>query len=454
MRVQTDLDQRLAGEFRDEASQFLGVSVTRREGAETRSNIARSVDQKMRLFNLLRRHFIRIAVNHRIGGLDGLRMDRRAAFRLLRTGGVINRHMVGAGGLRGLMRELHASGARRRIAGRRSASREGDQRRHAAQLVERRHILLRIDEREIGRDQPLNHRLGAHEARTVRIGDHQQEIDHVPPIVDVELIEQPTGELSFGVGYSSTEGVIGDIGYTERNLFGNGQLLRRLAKLLPEARIVGIDGSKKLLAMNAATLTALGHEAAVCDAAAAFDRRGPRIRLTHSFLPSFRLAEGRADAVAFCFPNITASAADQAHYDRHGYKIRIDVNVARMLGRFREMDPEDEVSTLTPQEHFDDLMTSRVISRDLRRLLKKGGLLYRVEYANCKREELSELTTWRVLFAEGALATPIKDERVEALFRYTGSAYYRSKVILDVYHQTGNKDDRSGGYYIADFTAA
>jgi len=45
-------------------------------------------------------------------------------------------------------------------------------------------------------------------------------------IIDVELVEQPTGELSFGAGYSTSEGVIGDISLTERNLMGNGQFLR------------------------------------------------------------------------------------------------------------------------------------------------------------------------------------------------------------------------------------
>ncbi len=45
-------------------------------------------------------------------------------------------------------------------------------------------------------------------------------------ILDVDLVEQPTGELSFGAGYSTTEGVIGDVSFTERNLFGNGQFLR------------------------------------------------------------------------------------------------------------------------------------------------------------------------------------------------------------------------------------
>ncbi len=45
-------------------------------------------------------------------------------------------------------------------------------------------------------------------------------------ILDVEVLEQPTGELSFGAGYSTNEGVIGDISLTERNLLGNGQFMR------------------------------------------------------------------------------------------------------------------------------------------------------------------------------------------------------------------------------------
>jgi len=45
-------------------------------------------------------------------------------------------------------------------------------------------------------------------------------------VLDVEVLEQPTGELSFGAGYSTAEGVIGDISLSERNLMGNGQFLR------------------------------------------------------------------------------------------------------------------------------------------------------------------------------------------------------------------------------------
>ena len=45
-------------------------------------------------------------------------------------------------------------------------------------------------------------------------------------VLNVNLIEQSTGEFSFGAGYSTSEGVIGDISLSERNLMGRGQFLR------------------------------------------------------------------------------------------------------------------------------------------------------------------------------------------------------------------------------------
>ncbi|HEX5998196.1 MAG TPA: outer membrane protein assembly factor BamA, partial [Hyphomicrobiaceae bacterium] len=49
-------------------------------------------------------------------------------------------------------------------------------------------------------------------------------------VLDVEVTEQSTGELSFGAGYSTSEGIIGDVSIAERNLLGKGQYLRlRLA---------------------------------------------------------------------------------------------------------------------------------------------------------------------------------------------------------------------------------
>ncbi len=45
-------------------------------------------------------------------------------------------------------------------------------------------------------------------------------------VVTLEVVEDETRELSYGVGYSTSEGVVGDISLTERNLLGNGQWLR------------------------------------------------------------------------------------------------------------------------------------------------------------------------------------------------------------------------------------
>ncbi|MFD0987250.1 outer membrane protein assembly factor BamA [Methyloligella solikamskensis] len=58
--------------------------------------------------------------------------------------------------------------------------------------------------------------------------------DRVVIIVTVE--EQATGELSFGVGYSTSEGIIGDVSISERNLMGRGQYVR-----------LGVSGSQERL---------------------------------------------------------------------------------------------------------------------------------------------------------------------------------------------------------------
>ena len=45
-------------------------------------------------------------------------------------------------------------------------------------------------------------------------------------VINVNVREQSTGELTFGAGFSSDDGVLGDIGIRERNLLGRGQDLR------------------------------------------------------------------------------------------------------------------------------------------------------------------------------------------------------------------------------------
>jgi SAM-dependent methyltransferase len=235
---------------------------------------------------------------------------------------------------------------------------------------------------------------------------------------------------------------------------GGGHFLMELARLIPDARIVGLDGSKKLLALTAARCEASGISAAIVNGSQAFAAGGPRVRLVRTNLPNFNLPKGKADAVAFVFPNIAPGPDDQPLYDRNGYLNRGDAAVAKMLARFREMDPEDEVTTDEPDILFDGYMTERVISRNVRALLKPKGLWIKVDYANALRSELTELSQWRCLFSECALEAPIKGLKSEVLFRIKDNVFRRSSVILDVYHQTRDPSDKTGGYFITKFEAA
>ncbi|WP_425280916.1 outer membrane protein assembly factor BamA [Roseibium denhamense] len=45
-------------------------------------------------------------------------------------------------------------------------------------------------------------------------------------IVNVRVEEKPTGELSFGVGYSTVDGIVGDVSITEKNFLGRGQFVK------------------------------------------------------------------------------------------------------------------------------------------------------------------------------------------------------------------------------------
>ncbi|MCG8543699.1 MAG: outer membrane protein assembly factor BamA [Alphaproteobacteria bacterium] len=50
-------------------------------------------------------------------------------------------------------------------------------------------------------------------------------------IIQVDVQEQPTGELSLGAGFSTRDGVVGEIGIRERNLLGRGQDLKFRVRL-------------------------------------------------------------------------------------------------------------------------------------------------------------------------------------------------------------------------------
>ncbi|MEJ1159369.1 outer membrane protein assembly factor BamA [Prosthecomicrobium sp. N25] len=49
-------------------------------------------------------------------------------------------------------------------------------------------------------------------------------------VLNVDVEEQSTGELGFGAGYSTAEGIIGDVSLSERNFLGRGQFIKVAAQ--------------------------------------------------------------------------------------------------------------------------------------------------------------------------------------------------------------------------------
>lgn len=60
-------------------------------------------------------------------------------------------------------------------------------------------------------------------------------------VLDVDVQERSTGELSFGVGLSTSETVVGDVSIRERNLLGRGQDLRLGLSLSPDRQQVDLS---------------------------------------------------------------------------------------------------------------------------------------------------------------------------------------------------------------------
>jgi hypothetical protein len=176
-----------------------------------------------------------------------------------------------------------------------------------------------------------------------------------------------------------------------------------------------------------------------------------RVELIETELPDFSLPGGKADALLFVFPNIVPpEEPEEEDEDLHHSD---DLAVAEYLGQAREPDPEEETVDDDEETLYDSMLTDNVIARNLRGLLKKGGVCVRADYANAPRDELTELVQQRLAFQEGSLAEPVNGFRATQLFTVVGSTYCRSKVLDDVYHQTRDETDKEGGYLISTLVA-
>lgn len=217
---------------------------------------------------------------------------------------------------------------------------------------------------------------------------------------------------------------------------GAGNMLARLPRRFPSSRFLALDGSKYMLKQARQRVAHMGADALA------------RTRFQQTPLPNFALPSGQADVVLFVFPNIVVSARQK---NCRSYRLRPhkdDVSIGRYLGAAREPDPEDETVTDDPETLFDAMMDDHLVSRNLRSLLKRGGHCVRVEYSNAHRDEFTPLVQQRKAFEEGALDHPVNGRKARRFFRYLKCKYVRSKVIEDVYHQTGDKEDLEGGFSI------
>ena len=59
-------------------------------------------------------------------------------------------------------------------------------------------------------------------------------------VLDFNVVERATGELSFGVGFSSVDNLVGDISLTERNFRGRGQILQTRFSYGRQRRLVDL----------------------------------------------------------------------------------------------------------------------------------------------------------------------------------------------------------------------
>jgi SAM-dependent methyltransferase len=216
---------------------------------------------------------------------------------------------------------------------------------------------------------------------------------------------------------------------------GEGTLLCLLSRRFEQAKLVGLDGSAGLLSLAKRRLSRLPLDCA------------RRIELIHTPLPRFNLLKDCADLVVFCFPNMMPSLDDYG-FRRQAYPVNeTDRRVARTLSLVRDSSGRKR-EFRDPSEFQEILEQSRCISRNLRRMLVRGGICVRVEYATTRRHEWSLRELQTVSFEEGTLDMKVDGASLRTWFRVLASAYFRSGVLEDVYQQSGSRRDKNGGYLI------
>ena len=150
-------------------------------------------------------------------------------------------------------------------------------------------------------------------------------------------------------------------------------------------------------------------------------------------LPDFSLPRGQADVLLFVFPNIVPDPDLPDPEEEKDSHLPNDRDVADYLALAREPDPEEETVGDDPETLCDSLITDNLIARNLRRLLKKGGVCVRADYANAPRNELTKLVRQRLAFQEGSLQDPVNGFRQNSTLNWsdpptTGPRFWRMSI--------------------------
>jgi SAM-dependent methyltransferase len=205
---------------------------------------------------------------------------------------------------------------------------------------------------------------------------------------------------------------------------GTGNLLFLLGRRFYDTKLVGLDGSSFLLGLALRRMHLLPRACA------------RRIKLIKTPLPNMNLMRGQADLAVFCFPNMVFSSEANLSLSENDRKI------ARCLSL------DDKSDNADSQAIQSGLEQGRVISRNLRCILARGGICVRVEYATIHRHELSARELTLVSFEEGSLDSRVEGMAPRLWFRVLASSFFRSSVLEDVYEQTADERDKNGGYLI------
>jgi SAM-dependent methyltransferase len=215
---------------------------------------------------------------------------------------------------------------------------------------------------------------------------------------------------------------------------GAGPLLSLLSRRFEQSRLVGLDGSAFLLKEAERRFSKLPR------------RCRQRIRLVQALLPDPDLLKNRAGLVLFCFPNMMPRSPAQGRAAASVLSPG-DRTVAATLARIAAEEGCKKEGQ-SPSGIRRRLEYGRAVSLNLRHLLVRGGICVRVEYAASRRHEWSKAELQQVCFEEGTLDAGVDGIRLQRWFHVLASAFFRSHVFEDVYQQTGDMQDRGGGYLL------